>query len=431
MVCPRSTATGRGAALVLTLIALACQAADPSAALPDELPSELDALSLADEARAEPDKPERRWRLWVEGAAGRVESAGRHYDTQRLSIDLRVNGTLAPGLRGVLSDRLDLVKGGSADNANTLREAYLSWAAGPNWTLDLGRVNIRHGAAMGYNPTDWFREGALRAVASPDPAVLRENRQGTVALQAHRVWDGGAATVALSPRLVGSAASHPDPDTFALDEGRTNPRHRWQITGSQRLAERFTPQFVLHGGSGRPTQLGANLSALAGEATVLFAEMTSGKGDTLASQALGLGHPERSLRRVAAGMTFATPFDLTLTAEVEYNGAGVSKAQFDALAPSARLALLALADYLQDLPARNAWFIHATWNNALMPRLDLSGYVRIDTETRSRDQWFEARYRWDDADLALQWQGFSGSPHSIYGTVPQRRAVEVAARFYF
>jgi len=30
----------------------------------------------------------------------------------------------------------------------------------------------------------------------------------------------------------------------------------------------------------------------------------------------------------------------------------------------------------------------------------------------------------------LQWQFFSGSPNSVYGSVPQHRAVELALRVY-
>ena len=51
-----------------------------------------------------------------------------------------------------------------------------------------GRINVRNGAALGYNPTDFFRSGALRSVVSIDPNSLRENRLGTVMLRptAHR-----------------------------------------------------------------------------------------------------------------------------------------------------------------------------------------------------------------------------------------------------
>ena len=63
-------------------------------------------------------------------------------------------------------------------------------------------------------------------------------------------------------------------------------------------------------------------------------------------------------------------------------------------------------------------------------RLDLSAFVRHEGETSSRAQWLEARYRWDRVDLSLQWQWFSGAAGSVFGSTPQRRAVEIALRGY-
>ena len=98
---------------------------------------------------------------------------------------------------------------------------------------------------------------------------------------------------------------------------------------------------------------------------------------------------------------------------------------------TARLGVLATADTLQDLPVRRAWFFHATWKDLLLRRLDLSAFVRLDRETDSRDQWLEARYHWDQVDLSMQWQRFSGNPGSVFGSIPQQQAVELALRYYF
>ena len=79
---------------------------------------------------------------------------------------------------------------------------------------------------------------------------------------------------------------------------------------------------------------------------------------------------------------------------------------------------------------RRALVLYATWRDALVRRLDLSGFVRYDAITHSRSQWLEARYRWDRLDLALQWQGYGGNAGSVFGIVPQHRTVEVSLRFY-
>ncbi|MBE0548952.1 MAG: hypothetical protein IH627_15150 [Rubrivivax sp.] len=409
-------------------VAWPTHAADPPAAPPDE----LDALTLADKAPEEPKPSGQGWRFFVEGAAGRntVADASSRVDTQRVSLDLRLDATLASGLRAVLSNRLDLGHSNGespADDVNTLREAYLSWAPSNHQVIDLGRVNVRNGAALGFNPTDWFKENALRSVVSPDPAVLRENRQGTVVLQGQQLWSSGALSATYSPKL----ATTPDPDAFALDVGASNPRHRWLLAGSYRLSETLNPQLLLYGGVDTPTQLGLNVSALAGDAVVVFGEFSAGKGRSLVAQALDQAAAASSQHRAAIGLTYTTGFNLSLTAEAEYNSAAPDRNQWDAVDPAARLRVLGTADALQDLPVRRAWFFHATWKDLLLRRLDLSAFLRRDSETGSRDRWIEARYRWERADLSLQWQGFAGDPGSVYRAVPQRRAVELALRYYF
>jgi hypothetical protein len=410
-------------------LCVALAAALPAFAQDPPADPDADALLLADKP-ADEAKPASPWRAYAEIAAGREGWGGgaSSTDSARAALDLRYDGTLSPGWRAVLSNRTDFVRSGSPRtqrNVNSLREAYLSWQRNPQQIFDLGRVNVRHGAAWGFNPTDYFRADALRAIVSPDPAALRENRLGTVVLRGQQLWSDGAVSLALSPRLKrerSDAAASPD-------FGATNNRHRWLLTGSRKLGG-LNPQLLLHGGESTPTQLGFNLSGLLGNATVAFLEFSSGRGPSLASQARGLAEPDRTRRRAALGLTYTTGFNLSLTAELDHNSAAPDRAQWNALGPLERLRLLDLAQRTQDLPVRQAVFLYATWKDALVRRLDLSGFVRHEPLTDSRAQWLEARYRWERADLSLQWQHHSGSADSVFGTIPRERAVELALRWY-
>ena len=400
----------------------------------DPPPSDLDALSLADKPAQAAAEAVPAWRIFVEGAAGQgtLRGSDSSFGITRGSLDLRWDSKLANGLRAVFSDRLDLVHSNGVPkgrDVNTLREAYLSWAPRDDLVFDAGRVNLRHGVAYGFNPTDWFKEGALRAIVSPDPALLRETRQGTVVLQGQKLWPGASLTAAVSPKL----GDTPSDSTFSLNTGATNPRTRWLLAGSAKLGDALNPELLLYGGSRTPTQVGLNLSALVGAAVVVFGELSAGKGPRLVAQALPLNEPDRNRARAALGLTYTTPFKLTFTAEAEHNSAGVTRDEWNGLAatdPAAPLRLLGIAQTLQDLPVRRAWFFHATWKDLLVRRFDLSGFVRHDAETSSRAQWLEGRYRWDRADLALQWLLYSGAQGSVYGSVPQRRTIELALRFY-
>ena len=425
----------RHTALSALLIFTALSApATRAAAAPDAPPDDLDALSLADKAPTEPAAVARPWRLFVEGSLRRtsIDDPDSRYESNRASIDGRIDATLTPGLRAVFSDRLDLRhsnRPGVEGDVNTVREAYLSWAPTDHQIIDLGRVNVRHGSAYGYNPTDWFKEGAVRSIVSLDPAVLRENRQGTVVLQGQQLWSVGSLTAAYSPAL----ADKPNTGTFSLNVGATNPRNRWLLVGSTKFSDKLNAEVLLYGGEGIREQLGLNLSGLVGDATVVFGEFSAGKGPSLITQALGTNADKRFQTRAAVGLTYTTAFNLSLTAEAEYNEAGPTRRQWRALpgiSPFGQLGLLNTSQTLQDLPARSAGFLYALWKDALVRRLDLSAFVRRENETRSRVQWLEARYHWDQVDLVAQWQQFSGSRQSIFGSVPQSRTIELALRFY-
>jgi hypothetical protein len=399
-------------------------------------PDDMDALSLADKTPAADDKkkPAAPLRMYVEGAFGEARSLGAddRHPTTRASFDLRYDGTLAPGLRAVVSDHFDRVRNSAAlrdGNVNTLREAYLSWSRSDAEIVDVGRVNIRHGAAIGFNPTDWFKENALRSIVSPDPYALRENRQGTFVLQGQKLWDRASVSALVSPKL----GDGPNPAAFALDAGATNPRNRWLLAGSYTLSDRLNPELLVYGGAGTPVQAGGNVSFLLGESTVVFGEAAFGRGRRLVAEALQIDAPKRQQQRVALGATYTTGFNLSLTAEAEYNSAAPDRAAWQSLAalgPYAQLQVLSTAQRVQELPFRRAVFVYATWKDALLRRLDLSAYLRRDAQTDSRDQWLEARYRWDRADLALQWQAYSGIAGSVYASVPQRRAIELVLRAY-
>jgi len=398
-------------------------------------PDDAAALELADRTPAVPAaQPAKAWRAYGEVAGGRrwLRSPASSDDTGRLALDLRYDGTFAPGWRAVFSDRLDLVRteGAGSRNVNALREAYVSWQARPDTSIDLGRVNLRHGTAWGYNPTDFFRGGALRSVVSPDPALLRENRLGTVVVQGQRVWSDSAVSAAFSPKL----ATTPSDAGESLDLGSTNARNRWLLTASHRFGAALSPQLLVYGGESTPTQVGLNVSTLLNSATVAFVEYAAGRDRSLVARALGRAEAESWRQRAALGLTYTTAFNLSLTVEADFNGAAPNRSQWDALragAPGSSLRLLQASQDLQELPVRRAAFVYAIWRDAFIRRLDLSGFVRYDAVTHSRAQWLETRYHWDGVDLALQWQLYSGGPDSVYGSVPQKRAVEASLRVYF
>ena len=391
------------------------------------------ALLLADQTTASAAQASD-WRVYLEGAAreSRRQGAGLAQHGARLSLDARMDKTIAPGWRAVFADRLDMNRvDGAAGNRdiNTLKEAYVSWQARTDEIVDLGRINARNGVAMGYNPTDYFRAGALRSIVSLDPASLRENRLGSAMLRGQTLWAGGSLSAAYSPKL----ADQRSDAVFNPDFGATNNRARWQLALSQKLADSFTPQWLLSGGAGQSAQFGLNLTALPNEATVMYFEWSGGRAASLASQARMASDDVAFRSHAATGLTYTTSNNISLTAEYEYNGGGLDAQGWSALRhgpPAFYGQYRNFVSNLQEPPTRKQIFLYAVWQDALVRHLDLAAMLRHDLADHSRLQWLEVRYHWTKVDLALQSQLNTGQAGSNYGALPDRRAWQLLLRYF-
>lgn len=416
-------------AVALALLCLACRTHAGE--------DDLSALDLADSVPASVAQGSE-WRAFAEASGGQVRSRGDgalHY-ARRLSLDLRYDHALDADWRLLFADRLDAnwpAQVADENAINTLKEAYLSWRAQPDLLLDLGRINVRHGVAMGYNPTDYFRAGAVRSVVSIEPASLKENRQGSFMGRAQWLWDRGSITLLSAPKLETTADKH----GFNPNWGGTNNQNRWLLVASPRLGDNINPQLLLYREAGRPVQLGVNLTALLDDATVAFLEWSGGRGDSLLTQALrqaGVALPERNVfrNRIATGATHTTADKLSLTAELEYSGAALKDGEWQALGK----AIPAYWQYrgwlqgAQEMPTRKAVFVHGGWRDALVTHLDLNAMVRRNGADGSSLTWIEARYHWNRSEIAVQWQIDAGSPGSEFGAVSQRRAWQLQLRQY-
>lgn len=417
-------------------LARSCRAAlllvlAPCLALADD---DLDALNIAAQVPSVVAGA-RNWQAFSEMALGQygVHDTAVRGNSARLSLDLQLDAALAPGWRLMLSDRLDVIREDLPDkrkSINTLKEAWLSWQANPDQSLDLGRINARYGVSAGYNPSDFFRTGSVRSFITVDPASLKKNRLGSVMLRAQQLWQGGSVTAIISPKLgqlEGDADGNGDLDG-------TNRTHRYMLSASTRLFDNVEPQWMLYGEAGKPVQLGFNLSMLATNATVAYLEWSGGRTPDSLASALGQDQTSRFHHRAAAGVSHTSAHKLTLTGEFQFNGAGMDDAAWDALPRTAPQQYLRYRQWLQsaqELPTRRSLFFHATWQDVMKSGVDLNAMVRRNLSDRSDLVWFEARRNWASHDLALQWQRNSGVRGSEFGSMPQKSAWQAVFRKYF
>lgn len=374
-------------------------------------------------------------RLFVEGALGNATQryASGSQSLRRASLDLYHASKLAPGWRLVLSDRMDHIHpsdAGVPDTLNSLREAYVGWEGdGGNTTLDFGRINLRYGPGYGYNPTDFFRDGALRSITSVNPFALRENRLGTVALRAQRLWQGGSVALALSPKL----ADEPSTQAFNPDFGATNHRNRWLLTANQQVSERISGQALLYKEPGRDAQPGASVTALVSDAAVAHAEWSYAKGPSLAGLAWGTTAPQRSGHKLATGLTYTTASKLSITGEYQFNGMALDRSSWDRTSignPGALPTYLIEAQRLQELASRRAYLVYLSQRDLGMKGLELTGFLRVNANDHSRLAWAELRYHFDNIDVAAQWQQHNGRAFSEFGLYPDKRIVQLVVAYH-
>ena len=395
---------------------------------------ESDALRL-EAAPAAPVEGVRDTKIFIEGAVG---NASQRYlpesrNIGRASLDFSHTARLSPGLRAVISDRLDHiypVDAGADATVNSLREAYLSWQpdAG-NTIVEFGRVNLRYGPGYGYNPTDFFRDGSLRTRTTANPFALRENRLGSVMLRAQRLWTGGSLSVAYSPKL----ADRPSADAWSLDLGSTNNRDRALVVLGSQFSQSVSGQVLVYKEAGASPSLGGSITALLSDAAVAHVEGSRGSEPELLSRALGLPGAAVTRNRFVGGITYTTLGKLSVTAEYQYNGFALDQSRWSALGaqPATQVAYLLEAARRQELAPRNAYLIYVTKKEFLLKHLDLTAFLRVNAGDHSRLAWAELRHHWPSFDLAFQLQRHIGHRTSEFGILPDNRVVQILGSYFF
>ena len=330
----------------------------------------------------------------------------------RTSFDAHLEWKPVAALSFTLSDRLNLAFQDqqsffSRDTVrNDFREGYLTWEPRANLYLEAGRIDVRDGAALGYNPTDFFKTRTLVGQASLDPSVIRQNRLGTVMLRGQTIWSGGSASIAVAPKLA-SPAPVLDDDPMGLDPhlGATNGATRVLGTVSFDAFD-LSPQLLAYFEDGR-SKVGVNLTRPIGDAVVVYAEWAGGPEKNLIARAFELGRQTGTLpdgapllpptsaatafrNDVAGGFSWSIASKVTLNAEYHFHQAGLSaddwKNWFDlGGGPGASGALTGELWYLrayandqQEPLTQHQAFVRASWPRAFVPELELTAFAFVD-----------------------------------------------------
>lgn len=374
----------------------------------------------------------------------------------RISLDVAYRWALVPRLVFTLSDRANVFVQDDIDFAsprtfrNDLREIYATWEPAQRIYLDAGRVNLRNGVALGFNPTDFFKTGSLVGQASQDPSALRENRLGTLMARAQFLWNGGSSMLAFAPKV--TAPPELSSTGPALDPrfAGTNSTNRLLCALSFEVAG-LSPQLLAYFEQGR-SRLGANASRPIGDSTILYAEWAGGALPNVTTRALEYGESTGTLpatppiavgstshrwrNDVAAGASWTSAWRLTLNLEYHFHQGGFSSAAWDSWfrlgsapdapgTPNSFVApvlwyLRGYANAQQEPISKHQMFARAEWADAFIKHLNVRAFALFSLLDASLFGQLSVVYSWDDAwTMGAYFSSSSGASRSEHGSVPQ------------
>jgi hypothetical protein len=438
-------------------------AASPALAGDFDLPPVIGGPEESAPIESAPAAAARAYSLSVESRLSRVTAGdGRSTLATRASAHLLGQVPLgeALDLKFNLRARSTQIEGQSWRADQSLRldvqELALRWQATPALDFALGRVNLRGGVALGFNPTDWFKANSLVTSDSQDPGDRRLERLGTLLVSGTATLGQTHLSFGYRPKVSakpGSWAS--DGDVIGLNLDRTNAKEAAFLKISPPTGDNITLTTSLFYEKGAPG-LGVEVSGALGNTLVLYGEAFTQKRQSLAGQALadgagsaafrlGLGADQGATWRtqVALGGTWALPSalvgerDMALSLEYHYNGAGLSKRQIQTLAAASGAdgaaggALRRYSASQQEPLAREQLFTRFSWNDfageadlsviAFYVPADHSGQMQISTAIPFGD----------NAQLSLSAARVFGGARSVYGANPSRSTAQIAIKYTF
>jgi hypothetical protein len=385
-----------------------------------------------------------------------------------LFLDIRKQWKVHDRLTFAFSDRFnlrseaDLPVFNHEDVINNFREGYLSWEPLDRTYLDLGRINVKSGAALGFNPTDFFKTRAVQDPLTADPSALREDRFGALMLEMQYIGEGRALTVAVAPALLppGPIYTNTNLPGFNPSINCTNANDRLLVKGSMNLGPDFSPELLFYR-EGNESKVGANLTRSLGQRVVAYGEWAGGERSNLIDAALRFGRQTGTLpltapsvipddpsvrfqNDVAIGASLTASTKITFNLEYHFHEAGFSGQDWSNWFSAGRgqpgsspiaQELWYIREYAQDQQeplAMHSTFLRADWPHAFVRDLELAGFINTDMHDGSSLLQVSANYNFSNSWSAGAQVGANlGSKHSDFGSLPQTSNVLFEVTRYF
>jgi len=380
----------------------------------------------------------------------------------RTSLDLDYKWQFDERIKFGLSDRLNGYEGdtipfpSNGSTRNDFREGLLSYEVFPRTYLEAGRINLKNGTALGYNPTDFFKTRTMVDIVSIDPSALKEDRLGTVMIEGQRLWDNGSLTLAFAPKLQTETPLLITPTaSFNPLFGQTNSANRFLASMSYDIAGLSPQALIFFDRIG--THVGANLSRVISSSIVAYVEWSGvseanltnravefGKNTgTLPSGAPAVPQPDSSVtfqNDLAFGASWTSSSKLTINLEYHYHQAGFNGTDFNRwLSLGSANSILArevwfvrqyAADQQEPL-MQHEFFVRFDYPDVIQSKLNLGAVAFISPYdgsvlAQASAQYFLSR----KLTLGAYLSGALGSPGSEKGSLPWTTSVVLRAVWY-
>ena len=390
------------------------------------------------------------------------------------AADLHLKSKLFPRLGLSISDKLYYAfehGRGINDHSllNDLREIFVSWSVCSNAFVDIGRINIKGGVAVGYNPTDYFKKDAVsEKLFEQDPAELRENRIGVVAIRGQYLADNYSLSLAYAPELsLSEEAFWQDENVFGLGLASLNKSRRLLTKFGLNVFDKTKTEFLFYSEDDQ-SDIGVNISRGIGNRIIAYLEWSGSHRLDVVSEAaknFDAGGPNDEAdfvlptdmkkgfyHQVSVGFSFSEDIDRTTYLEYHYNQAGLSSSDWDAWFNQGQLAsemlgnpdtigpammrlgqLWSIRDGETEEPlSQHELFLRTEWNDSFMDNLDCYGILKIDLVTSGYFFQPKLEYQWSNA----MWLTFTcnfnlGSTRSSYGSLPYFASSKIEFNYYF
>jgi len=334
-----------------------------------------------------------------------------------------------------------------------LMEAYLSQTLRDEIYIDIGRINRRHGSALGYNPTDYFKVHAVRDNSSLSARERRDNRLGTVMLRAEKLWNGGGISVAIAPNITSSGKGvMGNQESYGLALNQTNDRWRALLHWNQHWFDFLQPEVSLYRDRD-VTHLGLSISQGVGNNWIYYGEWSGAEDQSLLQQALkqnrsiitsmsAVSDDEAFHQRIAVGFSYTNTYNVTTAMEYHYNGKGLSDEELQQWFDSGESTthsqthsqLWSIRGFAQqqEEPLGKRYLYIRTQANDIQPDLNLNGLLKLNLKDSSAMTQVGATYALN-ANSTLEWhyRRFTGQSRSEYGSLPVKWNAGLKLNLFF